>query len=118
MRPGAWYPIAPRLDCTRVDDWRRFLLAVGLGDVDHVGVTIPCQIDRSERMIPTEIYPVDLHPFLRDGNNVADDLFISDWEHAARTKRGNALDARFPLMWRIAGNDRGALFWRVVFGVV
>ena len=69
-------------------------------------------------MVVTKVNAIDLGPDGRDGERVANNLFLDDREDQARAERRNALGSRFTFMRRIAGNDLGAFLGRVVFGVV
>src|SRR4051812_25015674 len=93
-------------------------LAVNLGDVDHVSVTVEGQVHRGEWMVVTKVQPVELRPLPWDGTRFTGDFLVGYRENSARSERRNSLDPRFTLMWRVACDNRFALCRGVVLGIL
>jgi hypothetical protein len=78
-----------------VHDGRALALAKRLGDIDHVRVAIVHELDRGERVIPSEIDPTNARHFFRESSRRDRNRVVRQGENAPRTKRRNSFRARF-----------------------
>jgi len=66
-------------------DWCRFLQAITAGDIDGIGIAVPYELDRSKRMIPSEIHAANARPVAGEVAVFAGNLYLLDREDSAAT---------------------------------
>ena len=76
-----------------------------VNDVDGIGVTIPGELDRRERMVPAEVHSTDARPMrgnipMLDGNSL-----FRDREDAARPEDWDSFCASFSFVFWITRYD-------------
>ena len=101
-----------------MNDRRSLALAITLGHIHNICVTIPRKARCGGRMIPAEINAANLHPMLGNLKRRAPNQVLLNREDATRAKRRNAFGASLTLMRRIAGNNFFPLFSRVMLRIV
>jgi hypothetical protein len=91
---------------------------IRLGHVDSVGVPIPSELDRGERVIPAEIHSANAAKVFRKLTPIDGQQLFRDREDAPAPERRYPLRARLALMGGIARNDARTLLIREVFGII
>src|SRR5262249_35059596 len=100
-RPGPGDLFAPGLQSSSMDDRRGLGDAIRLAHVNRVGVAIPNQLDRSERMIPPEIHSADARPMTGKLAMLDCKRLFGNGENAARAEYRNPTYPGFTLMHRV-----------------
>ena len=118
MWPSSRHPRPPCLDRSRVDDRRGLAHAVGLVHIDAVRVTVPCQLHRGGRVVPSKVQAVDARPVGRHGKRRDGYGAVFNREDAATAQCRNTFGACLTLMRRVALYDSALLFVAVVVHVV
>jgi hypothetical protein len=76
--------LAPALERSGVQHRRSLPLPPSLGDIDHIGVSIPDEMHRRGRVVIAEIKRAKVHPMPRDRiDGLAGDAFFRHREDAA-----------------------------------
>src|SRR5262249_27300950 len=70
----------PRSYCCSVDDRGCLAQSVALGDIHHVGVTIPDELDRSKGAIPATIHAANAQPMVGNVDFLAYDVGFANRE--------------------------------------
>ena len=118
MRPGNRNPFTPSANSRSVNNRRSFSLFVLFCYIQTVSVSIPRNLNSCRRVIPAKVYAVNDRPIVRNRHWVALNLLLRDWKHTARTHAWNALNPRFPLVWRVTVDNRLPLFFCVMLRVI
>src|SRR5262249_40802011 len=77
---------APETDSRSVLNRRCLFQSVTAGDINGVGVAVPDQFNRCERVVPTEIHSADTRPMAREVAVLASNLYFLDREYSTATK--------------------------------
>jgi len=100
-RPSPRDLFAPGLQSSGMNDRRRLGDAIRLADVNRVGIAISNQLNRSERMIPSEIHSADARPMTGKFPMLDCKRLFGNRENAARAEHRNPTYPGFTLVHRV-----------------